>query len=280
MVTVPDGMARHIDGDGDGMSDRGQLAWGRLPDEAGFRNDYALRSVRTIMAPELAALLDTVPRDGGPDAYMAAVLDGNVLGKATASTRERSAERLSELYALDPSVPVFHGLRCAWDLDPSSRPLIACQCAVSRDPFMRSTASLILDAIEGHEVGKTEFVECLARASEGRLGATTLGALAGGVRSSWTQSGHLGGRVTKRRCRVAAEPASAVYGLFLAHLSGFGGLSLFDSPWCRLLDCTPTGIDELAFEASRRGWLTYRRIGSVVEIEFAPALWGPGGKPR
>lgn len=262
------------------MSDRTLLVWGSLPDEAGFRSVCTLRSVRSIMLPELTALLGTVPSDGGLDAYRAAMLDHNVLGKATASTRDRCAERLVELYALDPSVPVFAGLRHVWDLDPSSRPLIACQCSVSRDPFMRATASLILHSSEGDEVSKAAFVQCLDHASGGRLGETTLGALAGGVRSSWTQSGHLQGRVRKRRSRVSAEAAAAVYGLFLGRLSGFGGVSLFDSPWCRLLDRTPTEVDELAFEASRRGWLTYRRMGSVVEIEFAAAMWGLGRDQR
>ncbi len=44
--------------------------------------------------------------------------------------------------------------------------------------------------------------------------------------------------------------------------------SLFNSEYTRLLDC---GFDrgiELAEDASRRGWITVKRVGQVVEVLF------------
>ena len=49
--------------------------------------------------------------------YVAAIVEHNCLGKPTSATRVLSAQRLSELYALDPDVPLFRIMRNLWRLD-------------------------------------------------------------------------------------------------------------------------------------------------------------------
>ena len=56
------------------------------------------------------------------------------------------------------------------------------------------------------------------------------------------------------------------FAIALGHLSGLRGKLLFQSPWMRFLDQEPGELQDLAFEASSRGWMNYRSSGDVVEI--------------
>ena len=53
---------------------------------------------------------------------------------------------------------------------------------------------------------------------------------------------------------------------------GGSGEMLFHTFWARLLDAGPAQLDALAFEASRRELLDYRRAGAVVDITFPGLL--------
>jgi len=63
----------------------------------------------------------------------------------------------------------------------------------------------------------------------------------------------------------------------LGHLSGVRGLPLYETLWVRLLDIPPNEIDALAFAASQRGLLEYRRMGDVAEFGFSELLGGNFG---
>src|SRR5215469_7500988 len=74
----------------------------------GFREGAAsVHTSRTMMLAELTLLLEHVGRNAKVEEYLAAIVDHNVLGKPTQTTRKRSAQRLAELYALDQSRAVF-----------------------------------------------------------------------------------------------------------------------------------------------------------------------------
>ena len=55
----------------------------------------------TMMLVELDAVLAAVPTGSGAAEYREAILQRNVLGKTTDSTRQKSLRHLRELYALD-----------------------------------------------------------------------------------------------------------------------------------------------------------------------------------
>jgi hypothetical protein len=63
------------------------------------------------MLAELTTLLASVPASASKAERRSAIVSENVLGKKTTSTRKSTAQRLSELYALDPSVPLFRLLQ-------------------------------------------------------------------------------------------------------------------------------------------------------------------------
>ena len=75
-------------------------------------------SSKTLMLQELEALLAAIPPDAPAKAYRAAIVDENVLGKRTLSTRKETATRLTALHGLDPSKPLFRVLRRLWAVDP------------------------------------------------------------------------------------------------------------------------------------------------------------------
>src|ERR1035438_2412117 len=94
---------------------------------------------RTMMLAELGAVLASVPKGSCPAEYHDAILQRNVLGKTTDSTRRESLRRLRELYALDEATPIFGLLRKLQVIDEASLPLLALQVAWVRDPLLRAT---------------------------------------------------------------------------------------------------------------------------------------------
>jgi hypothetical protein len=84
----------------------------KLPEAHGFRSgSMSVHTSRTMMLEELSLVLDQVPAGARKDDYPAAIVDQNILGKPTRTTRQRTARRLTELYSLDSSCPLFRLLR-------------------------------------------------------------------------------------------------------------------------------------------------------------------------
>ena len=235
---------------------------------AGLR--FGARSVhtsRTIMLADLGELLAAVPPEAVREDYRAAIVDENVLGKATAATRRGAGQRLGELYALDPRVPVFRVLRRLWSVDAPGRPLLAMLCALARDPLLRAAAPAVLALPPGAELLRPRFRDEIREVVGARLNESVLDKAARNAASSWTQSGHLRGRRRKTRVRAAPTPGSLALALWLGSLEGLGGPALLDCRWTRVLDRAGEALLPLAFEARRRGLIHARAGGGVVEID-------------
>ena len=231
---------------------------------------------KTMMLSELSLLLEAVPADGSPGEYRSAIRDENVLLKKSEAARQKSLRFLRELYALDEQDPLFSLLRDIHAHDPPSLPLLALLTAVVRDKLLRSTAHLILDTPTGTPLSASSFSEAVAETFPDHLTPITLESVGRRTASSWTQSGHLKGRAKKVRARATASVGAVVYALLLGHLSGARGLPLYETLWARLLDAPPNEIDALAFAASQRGLLEYRRMGDVAEFGFSLLLGDRG----
>lgn len=241
-----------------------------IPTDSGFRTgDRGVHNTRTIMLADLRQLLDAYPPGTPRVDYQEAVVDENLLGKRTASTRKYTFQRLSELYAIDPDVPVFSLLRRYWEADEGDgHPLLAMLCALARDPILRMTAPPVLDLEPGGAFEKATLEKAIAEAAPDRFSPKSLAKIARMTGSSWTQSGHLDGRTRKYRTRPVVTPAAAAYALALGYLAGARGAGLFRTFWARVLDLSPEQLHGQAEEASRRALLTYRNAGSVVEVVF------------
>jgi hypothetical protein len=233
----------------------------------GFRfGDKGTHSSRTLMLAELEAVLAAAPGPVDRAAYGSAIIDGNCLGKPTASTRRISSQRLTELYAMDPFVVVFRVLRGLWDVDPKARPLLAMLAALARDPLFMASAAPVLSQPAGIEIQRAPIREALRKLVGERMNDDTLDKVVRNVSSSWTQTGHLTGRTFKHRQRVSAPPRAVAFALWLGNAAGFRGEELLTTGWIAALDCTATSARTLALEAKRIGLIDLRTAGDVVEF--------------
>lgn len=228
---------------------------------------------RTMMLEDLEALLSYV---NDPEAkkttYIHTIQEENCLGKRSGRTRTLTAKHLVVLYGLDPSITIFRGLLFFWPKDMQAHPLLALLCAYARDPLLRISAPFVLGSTEGTNVFREELEAFIELKDPGRFSKATLKSLAQNINATWTKSGHLKGRVKKVRTRVNPTPGAASYALFLGYLKGLRGQFLFQSEYTRLLDCSVDYAMELAEQASRRGWIVFKRIGDVTEVQFRHLL--------
>ena len=226
---------------------------------------------RTMMLAELEAILHAVPITGTAADYRDAVLTENALGKTTGSTRLKSLRHLRELYALDRDVPIWSALRRLHALDPASLPLIALLVAWSRDPLLRATWPAVGSAHEGQRVESSALAAALQHAFGDQYSELNRNKIGRNAASSWTQSGHLAGRTKKVRQRIKPTPVAVTLALFLGQVAGFHGASVFQNPWCLLLDLDSDRARSLAQAAHRAGFLNLRAVGDVIELTF-PSL--------
>lgn len=244
----------------------------------GFRlGAKGTHSSRTVMLAELAALLAASDTAAARRDYLSAIVDANCLSKPTAATRQLSGQRLSELYGLEPKLPLFRVLRRLWDADAAARPLLAILAAIARDPLFAVTAPSVVDLPPGAEFQRAPMKAALRAAAGERLNPAILDKACRNAASSWTQSGHLQGRTFKIRHPVAASAAAVAFALYLAHAAAFRGPNIFASPWLWLIDCDPSQARHLALEAKRLGLIGLKAVGDVVELDTARLDPAPAG---
>ena len=241
-----------------------------LATRLGFRLEGGgTHSARTIMLAELTDLLATVNDPGAPlENYRHAIESENCLAKRSSATRSRTYKHLAELYGLDPDVLLFRALRYFWSRDAGAQPMLALLCSFARDPLLRVSAPLILEAHQGAPVSLARMTAFLEKRFASRFSPATLTSTAQNILASWVKSGHLIGVKSKTRAKAKPTPGAVGYALLLGYLSGERGLSLFESEYARLLDCPVPIAMELAADASRRGWLVFKRVADVVEVLF------------
>lgn len=247
---------------------------------AGFRTGAkGTHSSRTMMFDDLLAVLEASASTGTRADYVLAITERNCLGKPTAATRRLSAQRLSELYALDPEVPLFRVLRRLWALDAvAGKRLLALLCAIARDPLLAATAGPVLSLAPGSEFVREPMRQAVREVVGGRFNDAILDKIVRNAASTWTQAGHLEGRTFKKRRVVKGSGPSAALALYLAHIAGFRGSELFTSGWFGVLDSTSSTGFDLAIEAKRLGIIDLRMAGDVVDVNLDRL--DPGGERR
>jgi len=214
------------------------------------------------MLGDLELALAAMPSEAGIPEFRHAVVEDNVLGKRTATTREHAIRKLKALYGLDPTIPVYRVLRRIWTNDAEGHPLLALLCAVARDPLLRASVDVVVDARLGLEVTSAT----LATTVRASFSSATRDAIVSHLVSTWTAAGFLAGGTVRTRTRAHATPGAAAYALALGFMEGGRGSLLLSTPWTRLLDRAPDEVLALVQQAARRGWLEYRAAGNVMDI--------------
>jgi hypothetical protein len=228
---------------------------------------------RSLMLEELTLLLQAV---ANPNAtlsdYQHAVIDENCLAKRSARTRQLTLRHLKSLYSLDSENTIFRALRFFWHRDADARGSLAFLVAYSRDSILRSSAPFVLQLRMGEAVTSPQLEAFLDQQDEGRFSKETLRAASQRILASWMRSGHFNGHVRKTRTSATPTAGSCAMALFLSYLAGARGQMLFETEYMRLLDCSTDRAIELAESASRRGWIVFKRIGTVIEVQFPGLL--------
>ena len=240
----------------------------------GFRQERGgPHLARTMMLDELKLLFSFVDQiDAGKDLYLRSIVKNNCLNKRSDRTRKLTARHLMNLYGLDPSITLFRCFRYFWQRDEEGRPLLALLIAIARDAILKFSIPFIQSYAIGQRVTREALEEYIDDLETGRFSPATLKSTAQNINSSWTQSGHLRGKVKKVRSAAKATPGAAAFSLLLGYLSGVRGESLYQTEYARIMDCSMEESIELSAEASRKGWIVQKRLGSVIEVLFPNLL--------
>ncbi|MGA7978601.1 MAG: hypothetical protein WCA32_00050 [Chromatiaceae bacterium] len=228
---------------------------------------------RSMMLGELRMLLAAVPPEGGRAEYRAAVVEANVLGKPTFSSRRKAEKHLYELYGLDPSLALFRVMRRFAAEDADSRlPLLALTCAFCRDPQLRASFELIEDLKIGEVLPRERMEAHFESLFPNRYSAAVKSGLSSHVSTTWAAAGHLVGKAIKRKAKPQPRVAASTYAMFAGYLLGLRGEILTSSVFARLVGADPSIIVAHLSAAARNGWLRFRHAGGVMEIDFTSLL--------
>lgn len=222
----------------------------------------------TLKLDELRVVLGAIEEDASLEALKRAVVESNVLGKPTASSRRITFDRLRELYGLDRSLLVFRALRDLWSADQDAQPMLALLCATARDPILRAVTPMMIATPVGTPLSVDELAEEAERQFPGKFVPSSLARLGRNIASSWEKAGLLAGRRDKIRNRPEIRPTSLAYALLLGDLCGRRGQALFGTLWALMLGAPVHEMKEMAVQASQQGWIEYRAMGDVVEVSF------------
>jgi hypothetical protein len=227
---------------------------------------------RSMMLTELVDLMRAVQPDASFADYRRAIVEDNVLGKATVSSREKGLRHLYQNYALDPSAALFRALRMFAQEDPASLQLLAATCAYCRDAQLRHSFAVIKGLRVGEVLSRERMEQHLEAGFPARFSPAMRKSLAQNVITTWSAAGHLAGKVTKTRSLPEPRVASATFAMFAGYLTGLRGQSLLDSVFASLVASdAPMLVRHLA-NASGRGWVRFRHAGGVFEVDFSPLL--------
>ncbi len=227
---------------------------------------------RSMMLEELNLLAANAPIEASLEDFRKAVLEENVLGKSTYSSRLKSLRHLTQLYGLDREMALFAALRYLGHAEPSALPLVALVCAFCRDPQLRQSFALVDRLQSGTRYSRLEMESHLEKCFPERFSGKMKKSLAQNVSTTWTVTGHLQGRVAKVRAFPTPHPAATVYAMFAGYLLGLRGENLVQSVFGRLVAPDTALIPQHLAHAASRGWIRFRHAGGVMETDFAPLM--------
>lgn len=208
---------------------------------------------KTLMLSELTSLFEAVEPSAPSTHYRQAIVQENVLGKPTSSSRKEAAIRLKALYGLNPALSLFRVLRRLWAWDSDAFPLLALLSGLARDPLLRASADQVIPMRPGTTLMRTEMIAAIEHFTRDRLGSKMLDAVARNTASSWTQSGHLTGKICKKRVPVESCPAALSLSLWLGYAEGRRGKGLLSSFWASVLDLPTSALIEETLRTKRLG---------------------------
>jgi hypothetical protein len=207
------------------------------------------------------------------------VVEDNILSKSTVSTRKITYAKLKTLYGLEAQPPICLVMKALRYIAPESKELLYLLTSLGRDPLLRDSAEALMGAPIGERVSWPFIAEVFQTKYPERFTPKMLKSLSQNCASTWTQSGHLEGRVKKIRRRITPQPHVVAFGALLANVCGFGGPALLESLWIKLLDINSGQALDLLRQAEAQGLVRVRSVGDVLEISIRQQMARTIGVP-
>lgn len=246
----------------------------------GFRHEPGgVHLSKTMMFAELERILE-IAGDEDPEAIENSVIIDNALDKSTGTARKLALSQLNTLYGIKKPLQIQTVMLKLWARSTTGHALLALLCSLAREPLLRDTASPVLEASPGNSLRWTDLAAVLAPRHPGRYSPKMLKSLSQNCASTWTQSGHLKGKVAKHRARAEPSAEAAAYAAYLGSLAGFGGPALLASPWMRVLDRRESDLLPLLRRAESAGLIQLRAGGGVVQLDVQRPLAQALGVPN
>ena len=239
----------------------------------GFSSSGVLSS-RSVMLPELAALLNVAPGDADIARLQHLVVNEDVLHKTSAANRLKTFSFLRRLYGLSPDLPVFREFYRLGKLFPADVISLAGCLAFAREPLLRACANFVLGTAIGKSLGREDFEVWIREYAPGRYSESMYISFSHNLYASFFQLGYLGVAAGKHRQRQRRQvrPPVVAYAAFLDWLCGLNGLSLLSGQFSKTLELNQ---DEHLRQLSTAGQLGLMRIalaGGVLQLDFSDWL--------
>lgn len=243
----------------------------------GNRASGGAHTSRTMLLADLSTVLAACPANSSHEDYRTAIIDSNVAGKDTLSSRQRTFRYLREMYLLDPEDASFRAMLRLWHRDALGQPMIALLMASSHDYALAATSSGVLSLKAGEIATSVILATAVDREFPGNYSDSIRDKIGRNSLSSWTQAGYLKrtGRGPAIRQSVDPTAGATAMALALGFVDGVSGELLFTTTHAALLDASVATLHDRAHEAARKGWLNYRSSGMVTEVELDALLAEP-----
>ena len=234
----------------------------------GFRVGTAgAHMARSVMLNELGVLFQHVPIAATRDAYKRAIIEDNILRKASYNNRLSTSTQFVLMYGLDPKLALFRNFRRLWDHDQGSQMALTLLMGMARDPVFRACANDVIDMAHGECVDRESLIKVLDRFGSGRWSRNVLVLATGNVLNSLHQVGLIT-RKEHRRVQPTLGITAIAFALFLGRVEGAEGNALFKTNWTRALDQSARELMGQATTASHEGLIDLLNSGGVVEVRF------------
>lgn len=235
-------------------------------------------STRSALATDFLMLMDRVPGYGLAD-FRVAVLEKNVLTRASHSARAKLFKELKGRYLLNAESPLFHAFLAEWQAYPDSqdRQLLAYTLFNLNDRTVYITSCewlypRIREASSELRLGDLlAFFRALGRQDHPEVThwtASTVTRVAQHYLASVRDFGLATGGIRKVAVRPSLRPAPIRLLLRALRLADLPDSEILRHPVFKILGVSPTEIVDVLSELNRQGSLRFRMQADVIELEL------------
>jgi hypothetical protein len=245
----------------------------------GFSQGGVLSS-RSVMLPELSALLAVAPAQADAACLQNLVIQDDVLHKASAANRSKTFTFLRRLYGLNPELVVYREFKRLYQVFPDDVDSMAASLAFAREPLLRACADIVMSTPIGKPLGREDFERWIRAYAPGRYSQTMFVSFSHNLYASFYQLGYLGAAAGKQRLRKRRDvrPAAVAYAAFLDWLTGLNGLSLLSGCYSKTLELSQDEHLRLLKTCGQLGLMRVALAGGVLQLDFSE--WLRAGESR